>query len=154
MHNIDVCLDSTGYESEPVGSEIGQINNRIGKGSYSLNCPVSFYNFVHNVGQHGHTFSPSTFNDETGSEKNFEQMQLLVLDFDGGVSHEKVRNRANQYNLPIMFSYETFTSENNNEKFHVVFMNDVSIEEKCTKLLKHALMQIFPMATQVRHIGI
>jgi len=147
MYNINVCLDSAGYEFKPVGSEIGQINNRIGKSSCKINCPASIYNFIYDVGQHGHTFSPSTFNNETRSEKNFKQMQLFVLDFDGGISHKKVRDRANQYNLPIMFSYETFTSEDNNEKFRVVFMNDMPIEnKKGAKILKHALMEIFPEA--------
>jgi len=145
MYNINVCLDSVGYKSKPTGNEIGHINNRIGKSSSELNCPSSFRAFAYNVGQNGHTFSPSTFSGGTRNEKNFEQMQLLVLDFDGGISYEKVKARAKQYNLPIVFSYETFTSEDDNEKFRVVFISDVPIQDKKgAKILKYALMEIFP----------
>ena len=147
MYNINVCLDTVGYELKPESSEIGQISNRIGKSVDELSCPSSYYNFVHNVGQCGHTFTPATFNNETRAEKNFEQMQLFVLDFDGGISHETIKSRSNQYNLPIMFSYKTLSSEDNKEKFRVVYMNDVPITDKRgAKILKSALMEIFPEA--------
>ena len=147
MQNIKICLDPVSYESKPAGSEIGRISRRIEKSVYVLNCPTSYYEFVHNVGQYGHTFTPATFGNGNRTENNFEQMQLFVLDFDGGVSFETIKERSNQYNLPIMFSYETFTSEESNEKFRIVFMNNVPMSDrKGAKILKHALMEIFPEA--------
>jgi len=140
-------MDSVGYKSKPEGGEISQISSRIGKSTNALNCPSSYYDFVHKVGQCGHTFVPVTFNNETRAEKNFDQMPLLVLDFDGGVSHEAVMDRANRYKLPIMFSYKTFSSEDDNEKFRIVLMNDAPIiDKKGAKILKSALMEIFPEA--------
>ena len=145
MVDINICLDNVGYKEKPAGNEAAQISNRIGEGSRLLNCPACYIEFIHKVGRRGYTFSPATFDNKTRSEKNFKQMQLFVLDFDGGISYNDVRDRANQYDLPILFAYDTLSSEDYNEKFRVVFLNDVPVnDKKAAKILKNALMTVFP----------
>ena len=145
MIDIRVSLDSVGYTSKPPDSEVGKISNRIGGAVQVLNCPASYYEFVQKVGGQGYTFSPATFENGVRAQNNFQQMQLLVLDFDGAVSHKDIRDRAIKYKLPILFTYDTFSSEEGNERFRVVFLNDAPIEDKRgAKILKNALMTIFP----------
>lgn len=144
MNEIKVSLDNESYTSKPIGNEVAQISNRIGKNIEVLNCPASMYTFVWDVGHHGHTFSPATFSNGSRKIDNFDQMQLLVLDFDGGISHKDVFNRARRYDIPILFSYETFSSTQEDERFRVCFINDISISDrKAAKITKNLLRTIF-----------
>lgn len=157
MSEIIVSIDSKGYRTKPTNSDCSRISIRIGKASTTLNCPNSVNSFVRNIGQHGYTFSPATFINGRRKAENFEQMQLLVLDFDGTISYEAVCNRARQYDLPILFAYDTFSSKNY-DRFRIVFLNDISISDKrAAKIYKNALMTIFPeciMAEKSYYISI
>lgn len=145
MYDIRVSLDNEDYTSKPLSSEAAQISKRIGKNKEILNCPASLYEFVYNVSQQGHTFSPSTFSDGKRKLDNFEQMQLLVLDFDGGISYKEVRKRAAQYDVPFLFAYETFSSSEDVERFRVCFLNDMPLSNpKAAKIAKNLLRTIFP----------
>lgn len=144
MNEIKVSLDGQRYTSKPNGGEIGKINNRISNNSLYLDRK-SIKSFAENVGNHGQTFTPATFN---GSRKddNFEQMQMMVLDFDGSISINDINKRTEQYDLPYLFSYETFSSSNH-DRFRVVFLNDVSVTDKrAAKIIKNELLAIFPEA--------
>jgi hypothetical protein len=99
----------------------------------------------------GCTFCPATFKGGSKSKENFEQTQFLALDFDNKsqdktVSFEEVKNRADYYDLPILFAYDTKSSVKHN-KFRVVFLNDVSIPNiKVAETMLHALHTFFPEA--------
>lgn len=145
MNEIKISLDSMNYTSKPIGSEAAQISNRIGKNIEVLNCPTSIHSFVWDVGHYGHAFSPATFLNGSRKIDNFERMQLLVLDFDGGISHKEVFERAKRYDMPILFSYETFSSKEDDERFRVCFLNDIPISNpKAAKITKNLLRTIFP----------
>jgi len=95
---------------------------------------------------HGSRFCPATFRNSKRRKENFEQMQLFPLDFDGKnpISLKEVYKRAEQLDLPTLFSYETFSSTDRN-RFRVVFLNDVPIEDVRAAEIKHnALRTIFP----------
>nr|WP_092067941.1 hypothetical protein [Dendrosporobacter quercicolus]NSL46854.1 hypothetical protein [Dendrosporobacter quercicolus DSM 1736]SDL66676.1 hypothetical protein SAMN04488502_101500 [Dendrosporobacter quercicolus] len=144
MNEIKISLDSESYTSKPIGSEAAQISNRIAKNIEVLNCPASIYSFVLDVGHRGHAFSPATFLNGSRKIDNFDQMQLLVLDFDGGISHKDVFDRARRYDIPILFSYETFSSTEEDERFRVCFLNDIPISDpKAAKITKNLLRTIF-----------
>lgn len=144
MNEIKVSLDKVGFTSKPDGSEAAQISVRIGRNTESLKCPVSVYEFAYKVGACGCTFSPATFLNGSRKTENFEQMQMMVLDFDGGITYEDVRDRAKQYGLPMFSAYETFSSKDGN-RFRIIFLNDVPItDSKAAKIYKDALMEIFP----------
>jgi len=145
MYNIKVSLDNKNYTSKPSSSEAAQISTRIGENTEILNCPASLYEFVYNVSQRGHTFSPATFSYGKRKIDNFEQMQLLVLDFDGEISYKEVRERATQYDIPFLFAYETFSSSENVERFRVCFLNDIPLSNpRAAKIAKNLLRTIFP----------
>lgn len=143
--DVRVSLDIKGYTSKPADPEPGKITNRIVKNIVSLNRH-NIDSFVYSVGQNGYTFSPATFLNDKKKKENFQQMQMFVLDFDGGISFKEVLDRARKYELPILFAYDTFTSHDH-DRFRIIFLNDVSINNKmAANIQKSALMIIFPEA--------
>ena len=140
MNEIKISLDNKSYDSKPVSSEAARINKRIGKGVEILDSSDKVCSFVKAIGQNGRTFSPATFLNGSKKIDNFEQMQMLVLDFDGGISYEAVCGRAKQYDLPVLAAYDTFSSQNH-DRFRILFLNDTSIDDKkAAKIYKSALM--------------
>ena len=138
---IKLCVDKVPYTTKPENGEIGKISNRIGK--VSLNTTDDIKMFADDVGEKGHTWCPATFKG-IRNKKNFEQFQVIALDFDDGITWEQVKERADKYNLPVLFAYETFSSVNC-DKFRVVFLNDASIPyTKVAETIIAALRVIFP----------
>ena len=149
MKKFKVSWDYVCHDKKPNSCEAAAISNRISETTRDLN-ENNMESFVKNVGNKGCTLCPATFKRNfktTRSKEFFEQMQLLVLDFDGGISFEKAHNKAKNYNLPVLFAYETFSSTEENERFRLVFLNDTSITDKrVAKIAKNALLTIFPEA--------
>lgn len=148
MNNVKLCLDGTSYYSKPTGDRIAQISNRIGRQTIRLDSE-NIRGFVGDVGLDGHTFCPATFKGGERRKDNFEQMQLFVLDFDNDnpdnqISFNSVKDRANMYNLPILFAYESFNSKKK-DRFRIVFLNDVPITTaRDAEVIQDALVTIFP----------
>lgn len=148
MNEIKLSLDRTAYKTKPTGDVVGQISNRIGKSDkvVALGDPQDFKLFAEYVGNQGFTFSPATFKNESRSIANFEQMQLLALDFDKGITLSDVMDRSTKYNTLPFMAYETLTSEGQN-KFRVLFQNNTTITDKrLAKITLNALTTIFPEA--------
>ena len=109
--------------------------------------------FVERVGSKGCTFCPSTFKGSSKSMETFEQSQLLALSFDSfdGVNNrnltfEKIKERAEKYNLPILLAYESF-SVAQRKKFGIVFLNSTPLSSfREAEVVQKALMEIFPEA--------
>jgi hypothetical protein len=110
---------------------------------------------VRQVTKDGHTFCPATFKSSDDDfektrrrKENFSQLQLLALDFDKGISFDAVKDRAENYDLPVLFAYETFSSRDH-DKFRVVFLNDCPVTNiKVAELMLKSLATIFPEADQ------
>lgn len=146
MQEISISLDNVSYSEKPTGCEAAKINKRIANQVTTIKDTKDLKNFLKNVAENGYTFNPSTFSGGSMKEENFEQMQLMVLDFDGKISFDNVKARADQLNLPILSAYDTFSSTNH-DRFRVVFLNDVSINNKiAAKIYKSSLLEIFPEA--------
>lgn len=145
MNSIKVSLDSTQYSSKPKDGEIGKISNRIARYKTTVN-PDNMESFVKAVGEHGQTFCQATFANGTRKKDSFEQMQLFVLDFDGGISKDDVFKRAEKYDLPILFAYDTFSSVDH-DRFRIVFHNDIPRRDRrVAEIQQNALVTIFPEA--------
>lgn len=148
MNEIKVCLDSARCYSKPEGDMIIKISDRIGRQTKLLDSE-NIKGFVGDVGLDGHTFCPATFNNVKRKKEHFEQMQLFVLDFDNDapdkqITFDGVKERADAYNLPISFAYESFSSKNK-DRFRVVFQNDVPITSvKDAEVVQDALVTMFP----------
>lgn len=149
MNEIKVSFDNSRNRLKPNHYNIQSIKDRIAE---SVRCVKqnNLKTFVTLIGKDGCSFSPATFKtsftDIDMNRDNFQQMQMFVLDFNGGISLEAVIRRANQYDLPILFAYETFSSKDQN-RFRVVFLNDVSIEHaNVAEIMIEALLTIFSEA--------
>lgn len=145
MNKFKVSFDKFRYSSKPKGYDISSIKERIAHNVRHTDRS-NIKSFVQLVGSNGCTFCPATFKQGILGIEYFEQMQILVLDFDNGISFETVKDRADQYNLPILFVYDTFSSVAHN-KFSVVFLNDIPIPDiKAVEIQQNALVTIFPEA--------
>jgi hypothetical protein len=144
MSGIKVSLDHKQYRSKPGEWEAKEISIRIG------DSPICFsqeklIHFAQSI-LRGQTFCPATFLNKIRNKDNFEQMQLFALDFDNKIALADVINRTEEYELPILFAYETFTSVDYN-KFRIVFLNDIPITDiRIAQMMQNALMTIFPEA--------
>ncbi|MDR1701053.1 MAG: hypothetical protein LBR68_07655 [Lachnoclostridium sp.] len=143
MNSIQLCLDKKAYRTKPEANETGSISNRIAENITNIDYD-KIREFAENVGAMGHTWIPATFGNGKRNKSSFDQMQLFALDFDNGITWKEVYNRSRKYNIPVLFSYATFSSQNC-DKFRVVFLNDVSIpDQRSANVIITALMTIFP----------
>ena len=146
MNRIRISLDNMRFEKKPTSKQAAVISSRIAEKITVLTDENDMAKFISIVGCGGCTFSPATFVNGIRRKENFEQMQMLVLDFDGTISYQDVLSRADDYELPILAIYETFTS-NKQDRFRVLFLNDTSITDiESAKIIKNALLMMFPEA--------
>ncbi len=60
------------------------------------------------------------------------------------ISYQKVRETAKRYDLPVCFSYYTFSSETGKERFRVCFLHKYSVtDSRAAKLILEMLIKIF-----------
>lgn len=150
MCKIKVSYDAKSNYSKPSGDAVKGISKRIAESPVLLS-EDKIREFALNISLDGHTFCPATFKNGSASKENFEQQQFLALDFDNknpdkSISFEEVRQRADQYELPVLFAYDTMSSVNH-DKFRVVFANDNPITEiKAAEMMLKGLVTIFPEA--------
>ena len=151
MNEIKVSFFKPQFKSKPNDVEAAFINKIIAERPLTVSRD-KIKNLAKLVGECGCTFCPATFTGGAKSKANFEQTQLLALDFDNkspdkAVSFEQIKERADYYDLSILFAYDTFGSNKIIKKFRVVFLNDVSIPNvKVAETMLHALHTIFPEA--------
>jgi hypothetical protein len=151
MSRVKVSFHFTDYTKKPSAYEINSIESDLlerGKSSYKRNDIKSF---VKMVAEEGHAFSAATFEFDflaaQMEEKNFEQLQLFTLDFAGEITFEDVKEKADLYDLPILFAYEPFAEDG---RFRAVFLNDVPVTDlRAARAMQRALMTIFPEADPV-----
>lgn len=96
------------------------------------------------VGERGRTFCPAVFNGGKRTKDTFSQMQFFAVDFDDGTTYSEIRGRAAKYGLPVCFSYRTFSSSAEHEKFRLVFLHKCPVKErKAAEIMIGMLMKIF-----------
>ncbi len=108
----------------------------------------------------GYSFCPSTFTNAYPSKDTFKQTQLFALSFNilsstikkqnSKFSFVDIEQRARQYNLPIFFAYDIFSSfswEPDHQMFCISFLNEVPIYSlRQAETIQKALLTIFPEA--------
>ena len=139
---VNVSLDTVRYSKKPEGKEqIIAISNRIA--GYAVNMGLE--ELADKVGNQGYTFCPAVFDGGRRREEDVQEMQLFVLDFDTGVSFEEIEGRAKEWELPISFSYKTFSWTEQHERFRVAFLHNRAIKDKrVLKIIIALFMGIFP----------
>lgn len=150
MNTIKFSFDGQSFQTKPSDEEIRRINNRIARSVQKLDRDKLMKKVI-KIGNGGHTFSPATFKNGRRSKDNFEQQQLFALDFDNKdpkkrLSFDEVKERARQFEMPILFAYDTMSSVQH-DKFRVVFLNDVSIaDRRAAEAVQLAMGEMFPEA--------
>ena len=159
MTTFDICLSKTCWCDVPSASMRESLSKGIAQNIFSVESSQSKM-FVNIVGAKGYSFCPSTFTNEHLSKDTFKQTQLFALSFnnlsssnkkqDSGFSFADIKQRARQYNLPIFFAYDIFSSlswESAHQMFCIVFLNEVSIYSlREAEVIQKALLTIFPEA--------
>lgn len=141
--NVKVCLDEEKFVCKPDKSCVKKINNRIA----GQICSMSITDLARAIGEEGKTFCPSVFKYNHRKGNNFQEMQLFVLDFDSGVEYEVIREKCNEYELPIAFAYHTFGSSLECPKYRIVLCHAVPVKMKwLADMMYTMLKEIFPEA--------
>lgn len=103
----------------------------------------------------GHSFCPAVF-ESNGKyaprrKGSFLQQQIFALDFDDGITHNEVLQRALKYKIPPTFMYKTLSCDDIElNKFRAVWIadfviNDIDTSEGIIKLL----ITVFPEADKM-----
>lgn len=136
---VKVCLDIKGYNSKRKDLA-GAISKRIVKNEKAIDVRE----LANLVGNQGYAFTPAVFGERNRLIENFEEMQLFALDFDSSVSYTEIKERAEEYCLPISFAYHTYSSSPEHEKFRVVFVHDGVVKDRdIAKLILEMFGEIF-----------
>ena len=139
-NHIKFSYYNRSFKSKPNGKEIAIISNSMEEHLCRKN---NLKRLAKLIGSNGHSWCPAVFNGSR-SKDNFVSAQLIGLDFDGGISFDEVLKRSEDYMIPILFAYETFSSVNRS-KFRVVFlMEDAITDLNNFDMIIAMLMQIFP----------
>lgn len=140
---VSVCLDRKMFRKKPEGKDIKELSVKIA----SERVSVDIKELADYVGNRGRTFCPAIFAGGQRLADRFEQMQLFVLDFDGGISYEEIKEIADGFELPISFSYYTFSSEEDNPKFRIVFMHGGVVRNRdIAEMMLAMLKKLFPQS--------
>lgn len=161
MITFDICLSKSHCYDIPTASMRKSLAKGIAQNSLSVQSG-QYIKFVNMVGRKGYSFCPSTFINTYPGKENFKQTQLFAISFNNLSSSNKKQNssfsfddiaqRTRQYNLPIFFAYDIFSSfswEPDQQMFCIVFLNEVpiySLQEAET--IQKALLTIFPEANK------
>ena len=143
MNNIvKVSLDTISYQNKPNDYEIKLINNRL----INNKAEISIERLADLVGNKGHTFAPAIFGKKRTADEVLE-IQLLCLDFDNKdkkISINEAIARSESLDLPVVFAYETFSS-NNCSKFRIVYRYfEPIVNIDFYKIMIGILLELFP----------
>lgn len=166
MAIFDICLSKTRCNDIPSETTRRGQENEIASNVCSVK-KSQVQEFVELVGKKGHSFCPSTFINVYRRKDTFKQTQLFALFFNNSSNDNKkhsnsfsfddIAQRARQYNLPIFFAYDVFSSflwESNHQLFCIVFLNEIPIFNlQEAEAIQKALLTIFPEADR-KHGGV
>lgn len=137
---VHVSLDDRSYAEKPKGKEIIGVKRRC-CGNWQ---EIEVRELADLVGNSGHAMVPGHMVGGMKSE-NCTEMQLFALDFDDGVTFREIRERCDAYGLKISFTYHTFSSSDQCEKFRVVFVHEYLIDDLfVVRMIIGMFHKIFP----------
>ena len=157
MNRFKVSITENRYRDILSKAELRSMDTSIAK-SFCMVTDSNFKKFVILVGKYGCLFCPSTFKEGIKSKKTFAQSQVLALYFDttniekGKVSYDEIYDRAKRYELPVLFTYDSYSQEFADQtrkctRFCFVFLLNVPLADlKDAEAVQKALMMIFPEA--------
>lgn len=130
--------DNVQFTEKPSAEETALINKRL----HENTC--DYRTLADNVGELGITFTVASFYHKRISS-DFRQEQLFALDFDSGITFLEIKKRADNYHLPFLFAYKTFSWSPEHEKFRIVMgFSHVVTDLFTARTIILILMTIFP----------
>jgi hypothetical protein len=141
--NVTISLDRTVNSEKPASKEAGKITKRFVKTSMTVEQLATAL-----VLPYGNTFCPAVYSvNGARSEATWDAQQVYALDFDNGITFEEVLARAIRFNIEPSFAYTSFSSNETNHKFRVVWVMDSVTKDSRTRNVNQAsLMEIFSEA--------
>lgn len=95
----------------------------------------------------GYTFASALHLGHTPLSGNWISQQILVLDFDGGMTLQSILNKFNEYGLDPNIVYESYSSTPDNPRYRVLYiLNSPVTDWKTIKLYNEVLEYLFPSA--------
>lgn len=139
---VSICLDKKGFiNKDEAKKEIASISKQIAEEK----CTLELESAADLIGNKGHTFCPAIFFEGRRRSEYFKEMQLFPVDFDCGISYEVIKERAIKYDLPIGFAYRTFSHSVEKEKFRIVFVHCIPVDNRRVAEMIFAMLgAIFP----------
>lgn len=123
--------------------EYGKIKNGLWE---QKSCTIDEIIKIHCVDKH--PISPGVF-DGIMNNNNWVSTQLIMLDFDGGVTIEKVRSKFKEFGIDITFTYSTLSSSNDKLRFRVgIFLDEQVNNKELASFLIKGLHKVFSEADQ------
>ena len=92
--------------------------------------------------------APASFNGKMCND-NWCSTQLVMLDFDGGITIEEVKSKFSEFNIEITFTYLTLSSTEKEKRFRVGLFLDKEVDNRELALfIIKGLHKIFSSADQ------
>lgn len=138
---VQMGLDNVSYRSKPQnGYEIDKIKQRAMKNW----CEIDIEQAADWIGNGGHAFLQGKLIGGKRAE-NCEGMQVFGLDFDNGICFEDIQQRCKRLQIPISFAYHTYNSSEVQERFRIVLICDIYVNDiYIVKIIRAMLEKIFP----------
>ncbi|MBH8563746.1 hypothetical protein I8748_16370 [Nostoc sp. CENA67] len=136
-----LLLDKARYAKKPEKKEIGTISKQIINNAVELAMEELSYYVTQPNGQ---TWIPG-YIEGARTADNWKSQSVFALDFDGGITFEKVKLRLEEYGLDCCFAYNTFSSTSELPKFRVIWqLNQTVTDIDYRSNIQLALMYLFP----------
>lgn len=116
--------DNVARTEKPPKPEVGKISNDL---HIVVETDISQFS---KLMENGYTFSPAIFKNNTRSNANWIEQQILAFDFDNGVSPETIRKRLEAESIHPNIIYNTFSSKPEHLKFRVVLVLENPIKDR------------------------
>ena len=140
---IKATVDKYCYTSKPTDSDAKKMRMRLPQEENYYDIKT----IADCVGEQGQAFLPATFKGMASKQENFEQCQLFGIDFDDEPDYEKIKRKLVEYHLPIVFSYDTFSSTPEHPKYRIILCHIVPITERwLADMILKMLKKMFPEA--------
>lgn len=137
---VTVSLDRTVNLTKPTNASAALITKRLKPTTVTTEQLAKSL-----VLPYGYTFCPAVFSKD-GVRRNdaWVSQQIFALDFDNGIAFEDVLKRAIDYGIIPNFAYTSFSANETNNKFRVVWaMNRVITDLRERNVIQDSLLRIF-----------
>lgn len=106
--------------------------------------------------ENGYTICSPVFANGEKKKENIVEMQLFILDFDNKdklLKYDDALKRAHDYNIPVVISYETKSSENFS-RYRLIFLYSESVRDiKMMNVINLLLLHVFPEADNTKDLS-